>query len=237
MPVHHRLEPDLTRTTNARLAGAMFLAYIAIGLTSVVLFGQSSRGVDVAARLDMIAAHLAPVRVSILLGLLTGVVALTLAVALHALTRDVDPQLALLALAFRLVEGLMASVGAIASLTLLALATGQVAVDSGSRTALGAVLLQSDAWFTTISAIAFAVGSTLYCVLLLRGRVIPAPLAWLGLAASLLLVALLPVRLVDLLTGPLTTWMWLPMLVFEVACALWLLIRGARAPASTSLAS
>ncbi|HSR90634.1 MAG TPA: DUF4386 domain-containing protein [Gemmatimonadales bacterium] len=217
----------MTRANSARLAGAMFLAYIAIGITSLVLYGPASQGTDPAARLDAIASHLTPVRISILLNLLTGFVALTLGVALYALTREVDRELALLALTCRLVEAVMAAVSGVASMALVALATGQVAVEPEVRSGLGALLLRSDTWFPTISAIAFAVGSTLFCYLFLRGRIVPVPLAWLGLVASLLLVVLLPARLVNVVSGPITSWMWLPMLFFEVPCGIWLLTKGA----------
>ncbi|MGZ9164026.1 MAG: DUF4386 family protein [Anaerolineales bacterium] len=82
------------------------------------------------------------------------------------------------------------------------------------------------------SAIFFAVGSTLFCLLLLGGRMIPAVLAWLGVVSSVLLVAILPLQLAGLFGGSMSwsasiTWIvWLPMLVFEVAFSLWLIIKG-----------
>lgn len=88
------------------------------------------------------------------------------------------------------------------------------------------------------SAIFFAVGSTLFCWLLLRGRMIPIALAWLGVVASVLLVIILPLQLAGLFGGTLSwsasvTWLvWLPMLVFEVTLALWLLIKGVAMPIS-----
>jgi hypothetical protein len=65
---------------------------------------------------------------------------------------------------------------------------------------------------------------------------IPIPLAWLGVLASVLLVVCLPVRLAGFLHGPIVTLMWLPMLAFEVLLALWLLIRGV-APATRTQAA
>ena len=86
------------------------------------------------------------------------------------------------------------------------------------------------------SEIFFAVGSLLFCLLLLRGRIIPSGLAWLGVIASVLLVVILPLQLAGLFGG-LMSWsgsvawlVWLPMLVFEVALALWLIVRGVAAP-------
>lgn len=82
------------------------------------------------------------------------------------------------------------------------------------------------------SAIFFAVGSTLFCWLLLRGRMIPGVLAWLGVVSSALLAVVLPLQLAGLFGGSMSwsasiTWIvWLPMLVFEVAFSLWLIIKG-----------
>lgn len=84
------------------------------------------------------------------------------------------------------------------------------------------------------SEIFFALGSLLFCLLLLRGRVIPVGLAWLGVIASALLVVILPLQLAGLLGGSMSwgasiTWLvWLPMLGFEVPLALWFMVKGVR---------
>jgi len=91
---------------------------------------------------------------------------------------------------------------------------------------------------STEAAIFFAVGSMLFSWLLLRGRLIPVALAWLGVLASVLLVVILPLQLAGLFGGSMSwsasiTWIvWLPMLVFEVTLALWLLIKGVAMPVS-----
>lgn len=82
------------------------------------------------------------------------------------------------------------------------------------------------------SAIYFAVSSLIFSWLLLRGRSIPAVLAQLGIVASTLLVVILPLQLAGLFGGSMSwgasiTWLvWLPMLLFEVVFALWLMIKG-----------
>jgi hypothetical protein len=70
------------------------------------------------------------------------------------------------------------------------------------------------------------VGSTLFAWLFLRGRMIPIALAWLGVLASVLLVVSLPLQLADVLHGPVTQLMWLPMAAFEVPLGFWLLLKG-----------
>jgi hypothetical protein len=162
---------------NARVAGFTFLFYIVAGIASMILARRP---------------HAAD-----LLSLLTSFSALVLGVTLYAITREQDPDLALLGLTCRVVEAIPGHEG----------------------------------------AIFFAVGSLLFCWLLLRGRMIPVSLAWLGVLASVLLVVILPLQRAGLFGGTMkwsssVTWlMWLPMLVFEVAVALWLLIKGVAPPA------
>jgi hypothetical protein len=55
---------------------------------------------------------------------------------------------------------------------------------------------------------------------------VPVPLAWLGVVASVLLIVGLPLQLVGVLRGPVTQLMWLPGAAFEITLALWLLIKG-----------
>lgn len=220
----------MTRATNARIAGFTFLAYIAAGLTSMIVFGRATGGQGIAAKLAAIAQHQTAVALVVVLGLVMCFAALVLAVTLYAITRVQDPDLAMLALICRVGEGLIGSLSIPSTLALLWLATGTevAATETGATHVLGSYLLRGDMAFT---ATFFAVGSTLFSYLLLRGRMIPIPLAWLGLAASLLVVVLLPLQLVGILHGPITSLMWVPMLAFEVPLGLWLLIKGVATPA------
>ncbi len=220
----------MTRTTNARIAGFTFLFYIAAGISSVLLFGKATSGEGVAAKLASIAQHTSDIRITVVLGLLQCFSALVLAVTLYAITRVQDPDLAMLALTCRVGEGIIAALGIPSTLGLLWLATaaGASAPDAAAAHALGAFLLKGN---VALTATFFAVGSTLFSYLLLRGRMIPIPLAWLGVAASVLLVVGLPLQLAGFIRGPVTSLMWLPMLVFELPLALWLLIKGVAIPA------
>ena len=216
----------MTRTTNARIAGFTFLIYIAAGITSMVLFAGATRGDGVAAQLATIAQHDTDLRLTILLNLVMNLSALVLAVTLYAITREQDRDLALLAGTCRVAEGI-AGMDVSGTLGLLWLSTGSAAaaVDASAGSALGAFLLKMQQTMGA-SATLFAVGSTIFSWLLLRGRMIPVPLAWLGVLASILLVVLCPLQLAGLLRGPVTSYMWLPMLLFEVVLALWLIVKG-----------
>jgi hypothetical protein len=224
----------MTRTTNARLAGFTFLAYIATGIASMVLFGQAAAGANAAASLANIAQHATAVRLTAVLTLLTFFEAVVLGVTLYALTRDEDLDLAVLGLCCRVGEGVLGAASAVRTMGLVSVAAASstsTAPGAAAATALGASLLRQGGSSTAIGATCFAVGSTLFSYLFLRARSIPVPLAWLGVLASVLLVVALPLQLAGFLPASLAWPIWMPMLAFEVTLALWLLVKGVAMPA------
>lgn len=160
----------MTIRTNTRVAGVTYFVYLAAGIAGSALAGQAVAGV---------------------LAMVMSFSALVLGVTLYAITREQDPDLALLALGCRVIEAVPGD-----------------------------------------GLIYFAVGNTIFAWLLLRGQMIPGPLAWLGVTGSAALVALLPLQTLGLFGGPMSwsspvTWsVWLPVLVFEVVFAVWLLTKG-----------
>ncbi len=219
----------MSRRTNARIAGGAFLVYIAATIASMVLFSRATSGEGVAAQLAGIAGHATDVRLTIVLGLLGNFCAIVLGVTLYAITREQDPDLAMLALACRIAEGIGGmDVSKTLGLLWLATPTGTPALDAGAASALGAFFLKMEESFTA-SAAFFAVGSTLFSWLLLRGRMIPAPLAWFGVLASILPAVCFPFQLAGLLGRPVTSFMWYPVLLFELILAPWLIIKGVAA--------
>jgi len=126
--------------------------------------------------------------------------AVILALTLFVVTRVEQPVVAALGMMFRLAEG---ALGPALDLT-------------------GITISQP----TLVDATLFAIGSTFFCGLLLRGRMLPSGLAWTGLISSAILAVGLPLQLAGVLGPPLTMLMWMPMLAFEVPGGLWLLARG-----------
>jgi hypothetical protein len=223
----------MTRNVNARIAGFFFLFYIATALAEMVLFGQASGGEGTAARLASIAQHEPLVRLAAVLVFLTFVDAVALAVALYGLTRDEDRDLSVLALSFRLGEGVLAAVAAVRMMGLLSVARASVGAappDAAAARALGAMLLQEGNASTLVAATCFAIGSTIFAYLFLRARSIPVWLAWVGFLGSALLVLALPLQLAGVLRGPVTQLIWIPVAVFEVVLGFRFLILGAAAP-------
>lgn len=215
----------MTRTTSARVAGVTFLAYIAVGVGQMLVGRGVSAGDGTAARLASLASHASQVRINALLGLSTCIMAFVLAATLYGITRVESEEMALFASACRVAEGLLGALPILASLGLLWIATTQPAAGQSSDLIAG-LLWRVKSLLLPLGASFFAIGSTIFSVLLLRGRMIPSPLGWLGLVASVLLVVVLPLQLVGWLGSPITDIAWIPMALFEVPLGIWLTVKG-----------
>ncbi|MEP6995200.1 MAG: DUF4386 domain-containing protein, partial [Acidobacteriota bacterium] len=202
----------MTRRNNAKVAGFAFLVYIAVALTGIIMSNRASSGEGTAAKLANIAQHVPQMRVAFVLEMLGCVCALVLGVTLYAITRDADGDLALLGMTFRVAEGVIGAVSLPEMLKSLWLATttGAHAPSPAAVDAVAAYLLKVP--HRSLGATFFAFGSTIFAYLLLRGRIVPVALAWLGVLGSILIVVLLPLELVGVVGRPITDVMWLPML-------------------------
>jgi hypothetical protein len=167
----------MTLTRHARLAGFAYIFYVGAGISSMLVPAES-RG---------------------FFNIFESFSALVLGWTLYVITREVDADLALLAMMCRVIEAVPGR-----------------------------------------GEIYFAVGSTIFCWLLLRGQMIPLALAWLGTATSAMLVILLLGQAVLGITtnwsSPVTWFVWLPVLIFEMTFAVFLLTKGVARPISRSVA-
>jgi Domain of unknown function (DUF4386) len=222
----------MTRTTNARLAGFAYLSYMVVGVLNEVLMYRATNVDGTAATLARIAEHATDVRVAILLKLCECFAAFVLAVALYGITRDEDHELAMLGLVCRVAEGVFIASLIPNDLALLWLAqarAGVGALDVATTNALSAYLLMPG---PAIGDMFFAVGSAIFSSLLLRGRLVPASLAWWGVLSSALLVVGLPLKFAGFFTGPLTAYQFVPAIAFAPVLALWLIIKGVAMPSA-----
>jgi hypothetical protein len=220
----------VTRTTNARVAGFTYLFYPAVGICLELLMHEARGGQTGAAMVARIGQHATHVRLAALMTLLECLSSLVLAVTLYGITRDEDHELAMLGLVCRVAEGVLGSVNNIPTyLGLLWLAkagTGTGAPDVSTINALRAFLLMPGP-SVPVGAVFFAVGSLIFASLLVRGRMVPASIAWLGVIASGLLAVTLPLQIAGFSTGPLAGYVqWLPALVYQITLAVWLLVKG-----------
>jgi hypothetical protein len=225
----------MTRSTCARIAGFTYLFYTAIGIGSETLMHRArGAGGGEAETIASIGAHASDVRLTIMIVVLEAFSALVLAVTLYGITREEDHELAMLGLACRTAEGILGtlSIPGYAGLLWLAKAgAGPGAPDVATANALrGFILMPGPS--VPVGSIFYALGSTIFSYLLLRGRIVPVAIAGLGMFASALLAVTLPLQLASFSTGPLRGYyQWLPALVFQLVLAGWLLIKGAAPPA------
>ncbi len=221
----------MTSQRNARIAGAAFLLYIAIGIGQMIVGRGVSAGDGMAARLATLGAHTTQVQINVLLGFASCLAAWVLGVTLYALTREADRDIARFGLVCRVGEGIVGALPMLASLALLWIATGGIETrDAAGSNSTAATLFYVRSLLPLLSALCFAAGSLAFSWLFLRAESIPGVLAWIGVASSLLLVVLLPLQLVGIVRGAITQWMWLPAAAFEIPVGLLLLIRGVRQP-------
>jgi len=217
----------MTRNASARIAGATYLLYIAVAYPSMVLFRKATAGDGVPAQLANVAQHTGEMRATMLLSLCSVFCALILAVTLNNVTRGEDPEVAMFGLVCRAGEGILGGI-IFDSAGLLWLATGagpDVPTGAGAE-AIAAFLLKVGSWQVNAGATLFAAGSTAFCYLLLRGRMIPVWLAWLGVVGSALTLIGAPLDLTHIIGGPITQLMWIPIALFEITVAVWFLIKG-----------
>ena len=217
----------MTRNTNARIAGVAYLLYIGVAFPSMVIFGNATAGADVPARLANVARHAPDMSLILLLDLVSVFCAITLAVTLYGITRDEDNELAMFGLVCRAGEGILGAILiATNGLLWLATATGPTAPDAVTANTIGTLLLKMGSWQTSSAATLFAVGSTVFCYLLLRGRMIPVVLAWIGIIGSAIAAVGVPLELIHVLRGTPAQLMWIPIAVFEITVAFWFIIKG-----------
>jgi hypothetical protein len=81
-----------------------------------------------------------------------------------------------------------------------------------------------------VAAAFFAVGSTIFSCLLLRGRMVPTWLAGLGVGGSALAAVAMPLQILDLYEGITTQVIWIPVAIFEIVLAGWLIMKGVKPP-------
>ncbi len=224
----------------ARLAGAMFLFVNAIGIFAEVFVRGSLLSGDVTQVAQNIIDSERLYRFSIVsdLAMLTG--GLVLIWALYVLLRPVNRDLALLAVFLRIVETAVtaaATVGSLIAVRLLGGAEYLNVFESGELHALSRLARNAFGFGQDVGFIFLGLGSAVFAYLLLRSRYIPRILAAWGVFASLLLATYNLVIIA--FPGLVETLMYVslaPMGIYEITLGFWLLIRGAKIPASLARA-
>jgi hypothetical protein len=219
------------------MAGCAYLSYIVFAMSSSIFFAKATAGADIWQTLSTLSRMIWIARFTVLLNLLQTVCALVLAAMLYRLVKAINPAVALLAMLFRVGEGLLGFLPLLSKLELMQLATAPPAgaADAISSLALAnQILHRPDDVF---SEFCFVVGGFLFAWLFLRGRLIPRWLAWTGVLTIGVQMICVPLHIATILPGSVVNWLWFPILLYEVPLGVWLIARGTKSPITTLPAS
>jgi hypothetical protein len=209
----------------ARLAGFLYLTIIVTSILSLVFV--DARIVvdgDPAATAERIAAHGLLFRAGLLYDTAMFAAVVALAWSLYVLLREVDRNLAVLGLLWRMAE---AVVGAVTVLfgVLAVLVVGSD-LPAETRDPLLDVLVTARSVGFDLTIFFLALGTIVFCRLLYTSRLVPRPLAGLGVASMALMFVGVVVGLLFPAQRDLVTVGWAPGIVFEAGIGLWLLVKG-----------
>jgi hypothetical protein len=226
---------ESSQRSYARFAGLMYVLVLLLDIAGgLITSGIGGTGTFSEVSHRIIASETL-YRVGLGLALAGSLSTILLAVALYATLKPVDGNLTMMALLFRLAESAVGAVGIVAAFSILQIQLASNHANAFDANQLGALANFSSGPSTDVSAIFFSVGSTVFFYVFLKSNYIPRILSAWGIFASLVYVV---VWFTDLVVpnhpGLVTIVGSLPILVAEVATALWLLIVGIRNPARLS---
>ena len=213
----------MTNRTDGKIAGGTYLAYIVFAMSSAVLSGRTTAGSDAAQKLATLSHMIGIARVTVLLDVLQIVCAVVLAATLYRLVKAVNPTIALLAMLFRLGEGLLGFFPLLDKLELMQVATAPVTGELTSPAVIHQILNRPDNGF---GEFCFVVGGFLFACLFLRGGLVPRWLAWVGVITIGAQLIAVPLHIATMIPGRIVNWLWFPILLYEVPLGIWLIAKG-----------
>jgi hypothetical protein len=225
---------DKNQQTAARTAGFLYLF-----LGALAAFGQFyiRAGIlvpgDVAQTAHNILASQRLFRIGIASDLIGGAGNAALAVAFYVMLKPVGSGKALLAAFWRLGEAVILGHMTLNSMVVVHILShsARLAGFSVDQThTLVSIYLGAQGAEFSIGLVFYALGSTLFCYLLLKSRYIPSILAWWGLLGSVVsLLSALTIIVFPAASG-IAPNCYIPVGTFEIVTGFWLLFRGIRLP-------
>jgi hypothetical protein len=225
-----------TTRSNAIITGVLFILASLTAVIGVLLYGPIIKGPDY---LINGAANGNQVILGALNELILACAAIGTAIMLYPHLRKHNESVALGYVCFRFFEAVVITVGLVGVLALLTVSrdfAGSPAPDAAAFRATGTALLAVREWtFILGPNLLLGVNTLLYSYVLFRTRLVPRPIAALGLIGA----ALIPLAGVLLMFGvlqPMTPGVLLlaaPVGVYEMVLAVWLIAKGFNAAAIT----
>jgi Domain of unknown function (DUF4386) len=224
---------DAAQRTAAKVVGIAYLATNATAILATFINKLIVHG-DAARTAANIMGSERLFRVGIVSDLFVWIADVAMIVGLYVILRSINKNIALLALAWRLIETSVLAVATLNRLNAVPFFVGPGYLQSFEAArlhALGMIALGAYAADYNIGLIFFGLGSAVFSYLLYRSNYIPRILSGWGVFASLLTaVCSIAFVIFPTLADTLAPGCYGPIFLFEVVTGLWLLIKGLRQP-------
>ena len=215
----------------ARAAGLFYLLVLAFDISGLVITSSIEGGGGFGQTVRDVVASQGLYRLGLCLALIGSISTILLAIGLYVTLKPVDGNLAMTALLFRTAEAVVGAVGIVGAFAVL-----QIYLEASHTGAFNPdqlrdlIVMHPLGASTTIAAIFFSTGSTIFFYLFLKTHYIPRLLSAIGVFASVLYLAIWFTGLVAPgAPGLIQVLGSVPILIAEVSTGLWLLIAGIRA--------
>ncbi len=220
-----------TNRATARLAGVLYIIATAGSLLSLVFLGS----LDDQGYLAKISENPSQVAAGVLLLFIAAFASAAIALSLYPVLRRYREGLAIGAVGFRIIEGMLYTIGAVSVLLLLTLGQEFVKAapaDASQFETLGTLLKAVRDWAGLAGVFAFYSGGLLYYIVFYKARLIPRWLSGWGIVAVALGLVAAILVLFQVAGSMSTTQIVLnvPIGVQEMVLAVWLIVKGFSAP-------
>ncbi len=218
-----------TNRTTARVAGVLFIIATAANLLSIVFLGS----LDDSDYLTKISENGGQVALGVFLLIIAAFASAAIALSLYPVLKRYREGLAIGAVGFRIIEGLLYTLGAVSVLLLLTLSREFVkaaAPDSAYFGTLGTLLKAVRDWAGLAGILAFYPGALMYYFIFYKSRIVPRWLSGWGAAGAVLgLVAAMLVlfQVAGSMSTPQVV-LNVPIGIQEMVFAVWLIVKGFR---------
>jgi len=220
---------ETSQRAYARFAGLMYLLVLVLDVAGALIIssiGGNGNFVEVSRR---IVASETLYRIGLCISLVGSLSTILLAISLYASIKPVEPNLAMTALLFRMVEAAIGGMGIAIAFGVLQihLDASHVNVFDANQLSVLAEYVRASRVGTEVSALFFSMGSTIFFYLFLKSKYIPRILSAWGIFASLVYAAVWLISLIlPQYSATAAAYGSAPILIAELSTGLWLLIKS-----------
>ena len=222
---------DRTLAVYARIAGITYLIAILLNIFCVDYIESDifvpDNDTETVIRLE---SNEMRFRLSVASEIITYALVIPLSHALYVILRRVNANLALLALLLRTAETVLgALVAMLAGVIPLLLLDGEATFGQKHMEALTGLFFRvREGW--DVVMVFYGAGGALFCWLLFKAKCIPRIISGWGVIIYLVLLILAPVNIIRPYLSEFVEWVaiWTPLIFFEIAIGVWLLIWGVK---------